>query len=234
MMVVLGLIAAACGDDGPAFYFETSAPGTPLPGGEVCAGQVRADESVENRPENDGPNSTIVDIAVEIDGADKVWNDRLAPRVTGDFTGTTEQVLRWVSCKWGFDEDITRARAVTESSWLMSTAGDITDNELDCDFLGLESPCPQSYGLLQVKGTVHTGTFPYSTESSAFGAEYAMAWLRACYEGSFTWLIDDGYVAGDEWGCVGAWFSGEWLDDAALGYIEEVKHNLETRAWERY
>ena len=28
--------------------------------------------------------------------------------------------------------------------------------------------------------------------------------------------------------------NGEWLDDAALGYIEEVKHNLETRAWEQY
>lgn len=233
-LLVFGLVAAACGDDGPAFYFETSLPGTPLPDGSLCSEQVLVDDSVENRPDNEGPNNTIVDVTVDIDGADPVWNERLSPRITGDFTGTTEQILRWVSCKWGFDENITRARAVTESSWRMSTAGDVTELASDCEFLELDTPCPLSYGLLQVKGTVHTGTFPYSTESSAFGAEYAMAWLRACYEGSFTWLLDDGYEAGDEWGCVGAWFSGEWRDEAALTYIAEVELNLETRAWELY
>lgn len=232
-LAAFGLIAAACGDSGPTFYFETLPPGTELPDEALCAEQVLVDASVENRPENEGPNSTALDVAVDIDGAEAM-NDVLAARITGDFTGTTEQVLRWVSCKWGFDEDITRARAVTESSWLMSTAGDVTEDVDACDFLGLEAPCPQSYGLLQVKGTVHTGTFPTTTRSSAFGAEYAMAWLRACYEGAFTWLLEDGYVSGDEWGCVGAWFSGEWYDDGAIGYIEEVKGNLESRAWEAY
>lgn len=237
LALAFGLLAAACGEDAPpepTFYFETLAPGTELPSGETCAEQVLIDPSEENRPENNEPNNTVVDVSVDIDGADERWNAELAPRIVGDFTGTTEQILRWASCKWGFDEDITKARAVTESSWLMSTAGDVTELSEDCTFLELETPCPLSYGLLQVKGTVHTGTFPYSTQSSAFGVEYAMAWLRSCYEGSFEWLIDDGYVAGDEWGCVGAWFSGEWRDDAALGYIAEVEDNLERRAWELY
>ena len=254
MIIALGLVAAACAEDGleeeaveepieepaveeavePTYYFATSAPGAALPDGEACAEQVLVDPSEENRPENAEPNNTIVDVTVDIDGADERWNAELAPRISGDFTGTTDQVLRWVSCKWGFDEDITRARAVTESSWLMSTAGDVSELTEECDFLGIDSPCPLSYGLLQVKGTVHVGTFPYTTQSTAFGAEYAMAWLRACYEGSFEWLADQGYEAGDEWGCVGAWFSGEWRDDAALGYIDEVRGNLESRTWEQY
>ncbi len=233
LLAVFLLLIAACGESGPTFYFETLPPGSELPGDATCAEQVLVDPSDENRPENTTPNNTVVDVEVVIDGALEM-NDALAPRISGDFTGTTEQVLRWVSCKWGFDEDITRARAVTESSWLMSTAGDVTEDPAACDLLGLETPCSQSYGLLQVKGTVHEGTYPFTTESSAFGAEYAMAWLRACYEGAFTWLIEDGYVAGDEWGCVGAWFSGEWYDDGAKTYIEEVKGNLENRAWEAY
>ncbi len=233
LLAVFLLLVTACGDPGPTFYFETLPPGSALPDDATCTEQVRADPSEENRPENTTPNNTVVDVDVVIDGALEM-NDALAPRITGEFTGTTEQVLRWVSCKWGFDEDITRARAVTESSWLMSTAGDVTEDAELCGLLDLEAPCSQSYGLLQVKGTVHEGTFPFTNESSTFGAEYAMAWLRACYEGAFTWLSEDGYEAGDEWGCVGAWFSGEWYDEGALTYIAEVERNLETRAWEVY
>ncbi len=237
-LVALALTAVALvvagPDDGPTHYFATLPPGSPLPDDTTCAAQVLVDPSEENRPANAGANTTVVDISVDIDGADATWNEAFAPRITGDFTGTTEQVLRWVSCKWGFDEDVTRARAVTESSWLMSTAGDVTADAAVCGILGLEPPCAQSYGLLQVKGTVHEGTYPYSARSSAFGADYAMAWLRSCYEGSFTWLRDAGYEAGDEWGCVGAWFSGEWWDQPANDYVGEVRANLEQRSWERY
>ncbi len=215
-------------------YFETRAPGSALPDGETCAHWVLSTPSEENRPENTEQNTTTVEVTVDIDGAFGGWNERLAPRVVGDFTGNTEQILRWVACKWGFDEDITRARAVTESSWLMSTAGDVTDDVELCDLLDLEAPCAQSYGLLQVKGTVHGGTYPFTTLSTAFGAEYAMAWLRACFEGSFTWLADDGYAAGDEWGCVGAWFSGEWWDEAAGGYVDEVRGHLRDESWLDY
>ena len=116
----------------------------------------------------------------------------------------------------------------------MATAGDVTDDGAACALLGLDAPCPQSYGLLQVKGTVHEGTHPASTRATAFGVDYAMAWLRACYEGSFTWLEAEGYRVGDEWGCVGAWFSGHWYDEGAERYIAEVRGHLEDRTWETY
>ena len=242
----------------PTFYFATLPPGSVLPDDEECAEKVLIDDLPERRPENaeanavvglpplalaaevddadEGADGEAVEAALAIDGADEFWNAELAPRITGDFSGTTGQILRWGACKWGFDEEVTRARAVTESSWRMSTAGDETEDPELCELIELESPCAQSYGLLQVKGTVHTGTYPLSSQSSAFGVDYAMAWLRACYEGSFEWLIvdDNDYAAGNEFGCVGAWFSGNWLDQGAEDYIAEVRGHLEDRTWLQY
>lgn len=228
----------------PTTYFATLPPGSELPDGETCAELVRVDPSVEVQPENDTLNNTIVDAAefegLRVDGADEAWNAEFAPRIDGDFTGTTEQILRWGACKWGFDENVTRARAVTESSWNVNTEGDSSEDPGVCALLGLSAPCAQSYGLLQVKGTVHTGTHPYSTQSSAFGVDYAMAWLRACFDGTFTWLIEteyervDGYVAGEEFGCVGAWFSGEWWDQPANDYAGEVRYHTQNESWLKY
>lgn len=218
----------------PSFYFATIPPGGELPDEATCAEQVLVDPSSEVIPDNAELNATTGGPAVEIDGADEVWNDALAPRITGNFEGTTEQILRWGACKWGFDEDITRARGITESSWVATRAGDETDDPALCALLDLAAPCPQSFGLLQVKGTVHDGTYPASTESSAYGVDYAMAWLRACFEGSFTWLEDERYVAGDELGCVGVWFSGEWFDQPANDYVGEVRFHLEARTWEDF
>ncbi len=226
-------IAAAC-IPRSAPYYATSGAGVELPDPARCAEEVGATASTETHPDNAEANATTGGPAVDIDGAEEVWNRALAPRITGDFEGTTEQILRWGACKWGFDENITRARAVTESSWRMATAGDVTDDAEACASLDLEVPCAQSHGLLQVKGTVHEGTYPASTRSTAYGVDYAMAWLRACYEGSFTWLDAEGYEAGDEWGCVGAWFSGHWYDDGAERYIAEVRGHLSERTWESY
>lgn len=232
-VAVVCLLAVGCSSD-DARFFATSAPGAELPGDEVCGPLVEAESLVETHPDNVEANRTVEGPPVDIDGADDQWNRALAPRISGAFTGTTEEILRWGACKWGFDENITRARAVTESSWRMSTAGDVTDDGELCSLIRLEAPCAQSHGLLQVKGTVHDGTYPATTRATAFGVDYAMAWLRACYEGSFVWLADQGYRAGDEWGCIGAWFSGEWYDDGAGDYIAEVRGHLIERTWETY
>ena len=39
------------------------------------------------------------------------------PRVTGNFTGTTDEILQWAACKWGIDEDLVRAQVAIESWW---------------------------------------------------------------------------------------------------------------------
>ncbi|MCC6236378.1 MAG: hypothetical protein IT299_02245 [Dehalococcoidia bacterium] len=163
-----------------------------------------------------------------------VWNfnSTFATRIDGNFTGTTDEILQWAACKWGFGEDITRARAVTESYWQQSAAGDNTSSASTCAQIGKSAPCAESYGILQVRFTAHAGTYPASVNSTAFNADYALAVLRTCYEGGYTWL-QNGYGAGDEWGCVGLWFSGNWRDQGALNYISVVQGHLSGRTWEQ-
>lgn len=215
-----------------ATYFKTLGPGATLPSSTTCRDRVLAEPSTwEPRPANQVANNTTGgNISVRIDGASSTYNSRYASRIKGDFRGTTNQILRWGACKWGLDEDITKARAVAESYWRQSTLGDRTTSTSACSLIGKSAPCYQSYGLLQIKGTVHEGTYPTSQASTPFNVDYSLAWQRACLDGNFTWLRN-GYRAGDVWGCVGAWFSGNWYDSSARSYIAAVKDHLAKRIW---
>ncbi|WP_225769675.1 hypothetical protein [Inquilinus sp. Marseille-Q2685] len=230
LVVVVGVIGVARPTTGiaEAHYFSTLNPGAALP--EDCEQRVRR-SSWEPRPLNYEANQTRGRGGVAIDGASADFNRKFRGRVDGNFTGTTDEIIRWVACKWGFDEDITRARAVQESSWRQSKLGDRSDDARVCARIGEGAPCWQSYGLLQVKATVHEGTFPLAQQSTPFNADYALGWLRACYEGAFSHWLGDDYGPGDEWGCIGAWYSGKWYDDAAVDYIGHVKAYSAARAW---
>ncbi|HEU4792085.1 MAG TPA: hypothetical protein VFS96_00345, partial [Nitrolancea sp.] len=150
--------------------FGTLPPGSALPTGEECANLVRR-APWEPRAENYEANHATGKAGVQIDGANDEANKLYAPRVDGNFTGTTDEIIQWGACKWGFDEDIIRAVAVNESTWRQSMVGD----------------GGHSYGLLQVKDSVHDGTFPTSQDSTAFNVDYALAWRRSCFEGHFDW-----------------------------------------------
>jgi hypothetical protein len=217
-----GPIAPGNGQPG---YFPTLPPGSTLPSGAECAERVRRSDW-EPRPENAQANQTKGVSGIRVTGGSETFNDRYVSRVDGDFTGTTDEIIQWGACKWGFDEDIARSVAVVESWWRQSHVG----NE------------GESFGLMQVRATVHIGTHPYSQNSTAFNVDYALAFRRACFEGEFTWLNgagkQGGYVPGDEWGCVGLWYSGDWYDgdenvphSGARAYIKEVKSRLAERTW---
>ncbi len=79
-------------------------------------------------------------------------------RVTGNFKGTTDEIIQWGACKWGIDEDIVRAMAIGESNWRMSQLGDYVSDPAKCAS-GYTTPCPTSFGILQVKHTAHPGTY---------------------------------------------------------------------------
>src|SRR5207247_1722894 len=157
----------------------------------------------------------------------------------GNFTGKTDEILQWVACKWGIDEDIVRAEAVTESYWYQSQVGDWTTDRSACppgtwDGTG----CYQSYGILQIKYIYNTTEWPMSRDDTAFNAEYTYGLIRTCYEGWTTYLYDQtpassypGYHAGDLWGCIGTWYSGNWYDQAAIDYINHVKTELANKVW---
>lgn len=89
-----------------------------------------------------------------------------------------------------------------------------------------------SYGMMQVKSTVHRRTYPLSQNSTAFNVDFYAAMQRYYFDGCATWLLDFGsYRSGDMWGSVGAWFSGRWHNSGAESYISAVKSQLANRAW---
>ena len=140
-------------------------------------------------------------------------------RVSGDYTGTTDEIIQWAARKWGFAPDVLRAVAVVESWWRMSAIGDGGD----------------SYGLMQVKRGPHC-CFPATRRSTAFNVDYYGAWLRAAYDGRFRWLNNltrgERYTRGDLWGSVGAWNSGRWRYRTG-DYISRVKETIRQRKWRR-
>jgi hypothetical protein len=219
--------------------FSTLPPGSALPSDATCSALVRRTTS-EPRPDNAAANAAVPPpgsfTLAKLDDQHGYDNrsQQLEARVTGNFTGRTDEILQWASCKWGFDEDTVRAIAATESWWHMSQLGDYTTNAALCP-PGYATPCPRSFGIHQVTWNGDpVGVFPWARDSTAFNLDASLLVHRICYEGYTWWLRDIGYTsyaAGDEWGCVGQWYSGNWHDAAAEGYITKVKGFVASRPW---
>jgi hypothetical protein len=205
------------GNSGPTafIYFATLPPGSALPSGRECAERLRR-HPWEPRPENYAANHTTGHGMSSLEGASDEANRTLGSRIDGNFTGTTDEILQWGACKWGFDEDILRAQAVGESDWNQATVGDNGE----------------SFGILQIKARTDPGTFPASRESTAFNVDFVLARWRICYEGGFSehgWLPRE--ARGDLWGCVGVHWSGDWMDAGARAYITRVRRYLSEKRW---
>jgi autotransporter family porin len=170
-------------------------------------------------------------------------------RVDGNFTGTTDEIIQWAAAKWGLPDNLIRAEAVVESYWyqgLKTPSGDPVEQRGYGDFgacggsptpAGYGAPGPASFGLLQDKwcsfqdpGAPGWGGWPWTERSTAYSVDLYAATIRGCYQGWDTWL-GNGYVAGDIWGCVGRWFSGQWHTPVAEGYIQMVMTNVSSKPW---
>jgi autotransporter family porin len=225
--------------------FVTLPPGSTLPSDSDCAARVRPAAEVR-RNQNAVPNRFGV-VPNQTRGAAGVWDDgdpAKAPftaRVTGNFTGTTDEIIQWAACKWGIDEDIARAQVAKESWWDQANSlGDRGSDPSRCDprfprgTVGTDQ-CPESYGLMQDRYPYMRSAFPLAYDSTAFNLDVAFAIWRSCFEGTETWLntVERGhdYGAGDVWGCVGRWFSGRWYTEPAVAYIEAVQDYLNRRIW---
>jgi hypothetical protein len=215
----------------PAPASGTLPPGATLPSDSVCAAAVHPTPEVRavnvpfnNTKGNGGPQTGIY------------------TRVTGNFTGTTDELIQWAACKWGFDADTIRAQVAVESWWHQDAAGDLSSDPTHCvpghpiGVDGHPGQCPESIGLLQLRFPYIPLAFPSATNSSAYNLDYALAARRSCFEGNETWLntVERGrdYAAGDMWGCMGMWFSGRWYTQPAIDYIAKVQDYLARRVWE--
>jgi hypothetical protein len=163
-------------------------------------------------------------------------------RVTGNFTGSTGEIIQWAACKWGFNVRALRAQVAKESYWAQTTLGDWTTDPSRCAPLhrigadGRPGECPESVGLMQVRAPY----VPYriaigATRSSAYNLDVALAIWRSCWRGDETWLnhVERGrqYRAGDEWGCIGRWFTGRWYVPEGIAYTNAVKDYFRRRIW---
>jgi hypothetical protein len=223
----------------------TLPPGSALPGDSTCSSQISR-SSFEPRVDNYAANHQVP-TTTQIANLHP-WNpsigmddrsDSLRRRITGNFTGSTDEILQWAACKWGIDANIIRAQAVTESYWHESQLGDSTTNQSLCPpgtWNG--SSCYQSYGILQIKYTYFQTEWPMSRNDTAFNADVVYGWLRNCYEGWADYLYQrtpvsgyPRYHAGDIWGCLGFWFSGSWYDQGAINYINVTKGHYAQKPW---
>lgn len=228
-----------------AAQFSTMPPQAALPDEQKCASLVHR-STWEPRPDNTQANQRVPTQqqiaalspwgpAIDLDAK----ADTFRTRITGNFTGTTDEIIQWIACKWGFDVNIVRAQALTESEWHQSYRGDLTTERNLCPpGTWNNTACYQSYGMLQIKYVYNVSAWPMSRDDTAFNLDYAYAHARSCYEGWTNYFYGRSpspdyprYQAGDLWGCIGSWYSGGWYDQAAINYINTVKMNLRDEAW---
>jgi len=225
-------------------HFYTLPPGAKLPSGAECARLIRGSQSPESRPINAQFNHATGERHVSpgfFPAGDSPQAAELAPLITGDFTGTTQEILKWAACKWGIDQDVVFAQAAVESWWQQTELGDWTTNVKLCPpghgigADGTPGECPQSYGILQDRYSLEEAAWPGIAVSTAMNVDAAYAIWRSCYDGFEVWLNgspeSQPYRAGDLWGCVGRWFAGDWYTPEADQYIDLVKEYMSEQVW---
>jgi hypothetical protein len=216
-------------------HFGTLPVGATLPSDEDCAAAVRpaAEVRVRNTPFN------------MVRGEGPPTNPPPGPmfaRVTGNFSGTTDEIIQWAACKWGIDEDIVRAQVAKESYWNQDAAGDFSRDPATCapghplgENADHPNECAESVGLMQVRYPYWGWAFPDADRSSAYNIDVALAARRNCFEGDEAWVTDyphgKDYAPGDIWGCVGMWFTGRWYTPESTEYIAAVQDYARQRIW---
>ncbi len=229
----------------PDGYFRLLPVGSyaSLPGDRLAAAKVHR-SAWEPRPANARYNHVIPGQLrlrrekLSDKAVDPRWNKYILGRITGRFSGTTDEVFQWAAAKWGLPDNLLRTIAYMESDWHQSNFGDYVHDPAKCPPGYKKLPCPVTFGIVGTKSTSWPGVFPWNRDSTAAAVDVLGGWLRGCYEGWVWWLRDHGsqsrerYHAGDIWGCVGAWYSGNWHDGPAHGHGGE-SYLLRAQYWDK-
>ncbi len=216
-------------------YFKTLPPGSKLPSGKRCAARIAPVEVGAASRRTRRPMREVVHQPVSLPEQrtfNHAWQRKYKPRITGNFHGTTDEIIQWASCKWGISDDLTRARAVKESHWAAAQPAATTSRvpAAIARRSGSGNPCPTSFGLLQSKWYFRPGTYPRTRVSTAFMLDSALAETRGCLDGMM-WF---GHQSrGKLWDCVGVWYTGEWQQGYA-GYVSSVRTILRNKPWRHW
>jgi hypothetical protein len=198
-----------------AQYFTTLPPGTSLPDGKTCAEEIPP--TPETVPGNTPFNQTKVTSAQLAAFAgqgftfEKLSSTKQYARITGDYTGSTDMIMRWAACKYGIDENVVRGQGWEESWWRQSQIGDRRNSRSECvqgNFTALWNTtiplvdgstvtCPgccwTSWSAWQTKVYYEWKTWPMIKDSTSFAAEYRYATTRACINGDWSTYFANGH-----------------------------------------
>lgn len=108
------------------------APGASLPTDAECAARVV--KTAENRSANAAANATTgaAGAATYRNWGTNATAVAYAKRVSGNYKGTTDEIVQWASCKWGFDPEPVRAQVMIESSWRQGAYGGFVPDNGKC------------------------------------------------------------------------------------------------------
>lgn len=158
--------------------------------------------------------------------------------VDGQYTGTTEMIIRWAACKWGMDEDMIRAQAAAEhGTWIQWNAGGDERRSIDQCQAGsnadhnstnlwgylISNACYQSWSIWQTKvvySSPDSGawtTWPAINESAPFAADYRFGSQRSCMNGG-----QSGY------------FKGKGIAETYIADVENAKSSPNEQSPHRF
>src|SRR6266700_1771482 len=93
-------------------------------------------------------------------------NTRYNHAITGNFSGTTDEIFQWTAAKWGLPDNLLRTIAYMESGWRQSNLGDYVGDRAECPPGYTRLPCPVTFGIVGTKSTSSPGIFPWNRDST--------------------------------------------------------------------
>jgi autotransporter family porin len=229
-------------------FFTRIPAGRELPDEATCAARIRQG-GPEPRPDNVTFNQTIppVDQVAMLTafGGGRGYDSAAVPlgkRVSGNFTGTTDEILRWGACKWGFNEDFVRADAYQANGWHQAAVSGWTSNRSNCPTGGPTragqdgTECAQVFGMFGITWQFHKSSWPMVRDSTAFNIDYSLAVQRVCFEGLVAYMRGWGppenmYGPNDEFGCAASFFTGGWYDFTTIQKVNSIRDTLAKKPW---
>jgi hypothetical protein len=201
----------------------------------------------ETQPENESANRYVPTLsqlaafhAAQKAAVAKGLDNPLTAYVTGRpglRDPSTDDLIQWVSHKWGIPTAWIRAEMIVESRWFQGALGDLSivgAAQYAATPASLRgSGHDQIYasaGIAQVKmvpfEATGAGTEPLRLRSTAFNLDYYAATVRYYFDGYCDWC-SAGYHAGETWRSIGAWDSPQpWANASARTYVDAVKDEL--------
>ncbi len=212
----------------------------------VATGENRASNTAANQYVPSSAELQAFRSALDPWGRTPVQANPYNAYVTGDFRGSTDEIIQWAAAKWGIPVDWLRAQYMQESGWCDNKLGDLTTvTPAIYNQYPPQARVPgtndvyESMGISQVKwipdGSVGAGTEPLRWQSAGFNVDYQAAIVRFFYDnpgGVRSSWRDPSYQPDQPWNSIAGWYNPyPWGNAGQQSYVQDVQHQLLYRTW---